>query len=419
MKNNSKDKDISLGRRHYWTDTQGQAHRVVFDDGKLEKPRSTWIVLASVTLFALIFGVVVLLTTHPDAGSKLPLEAPKLYPNLRCARTIVSDADARPVAIAAGWNDEFFLASEKGVALYDASGNKLDFWQNEENVAPSAINFVAQEEDPSNGLLLLAFPTKIKALRFSLEQYVPSESANQDADVSSNVGEEDHARNNAVERTAARGAVGNFYDVLSRSDADIRGLECDGDRLYVADYLSDSVWRFSLKKLEKRPDDDKTEPVADCLVGAPDEGRGYPGLKPAFAKYFCLNFDEEAKVLYAVSSGLFRIDAFNPETGAWLSEKSWTRAPGAGIGFRGAANPISIDTRGSLIVDAESGRFFDESGKRRVSPLRFFTTSGEWLDDLGDGSNFSDDVSALAAVFSHDDKRVFVLKSDGGVDVWE
>ena len=304
MKNNSKDKDISLGRRHYWTDTQGQAHRVVFDDGKL------------VTLFALIFGVVVLLTTHPDAGSKLPLEAPKLYPNLRCARTIVSDADARPVAIAAGWNDEFFLASEKGVALYGASGNKLDFWQNEENVAPSAINFVAQEEDPSNGLLLLAFPTKIKALRFSLEQYVPSESANQDADVSSNVGEEDHARNNAVERTAARGAVGNFYDVLSRSDADIRGLECD-------------------------------EPVADCLVGAPDEGRGYPGLKPAFAKYFCLNFDEEAKVLYAVSSGLFRIDAFNPETGAWLSERSWTRAPGAGIGFRGAANPISIDTRGS------------------------------------------------------------------------
>lgn len=186
MKNNSKDKDISLGRRHYWTDTQGQAHRVVFDDGKLEKPRATWIVLASVTLFALVFGVVVLLTTHPNTSSNLRPEAPKLYPNLRCARTIVSDADARPVAIAAGWNDEFFLASEKGVALYDASGNKLDFWQNEEDVAPSAINFVAQEGDPSNGLLLLAYPTKIKAMRFSLDQYVPSESANQDADVSAN-----------------------------------------------------------------------------------------------------------------------------------------------------------------------------------------------------------------------------------------
>ena len=94
MKNNSKDKDISLGRRHYWTDTQGQAHRVVFDDGKLEKPRATWIVLASVTLFALVFGVVVLLTTHPNTSSNLRPEAPKLYPNLRCARTIVSDADA-------------------------------------------------------------------------------------------------------------------------------------------------------------------------------------------------------------------------------------------------------------------------------------------------------------------------------------
>ena len=70
MKNNSKDKDISLGRRHYWTDTQGQAHRVVFDDGKLEKPRSTWIVLASVTLFALIFGVVVLIVICCAIASK-------------------------------------------------------------------------------------------------------------------------------------------------------------------------------------------------------------------------------------------------------------------------------------------------------------------------------------------------------------
>lgn len=419
MKKNSKDKDISFGRRHYWTDTQGQAHRVVFDDGKLEKPRATWIVLASVTLFALVFGVVILLTTHPDTGSNLRLEVPKLYPNLRCARTIVADADARPIAIAAGWNDEFFLASEKGVALYDATGSKLDFWQNEENVAPTAIKFVAQEYDSSNGLLLLGYPTKIKALRFSLDQYVPSESANQEADLAANVGEDARARNNAVERTAARGPIGEFYDVLTRSDANIRGIECDGDRLFVADYQSNSIWRFSLKKLEKRAADEKTEPVADCLIGAPDEGRGYPGLKPAFAKNFCLIFDEEGKVLYAVSSGLFRIDAFNPETGVWLSDKSWARAPGVGTGFRGAANPISIDSRGSLIIAAESGRFFDESGKRRVSPLRFFTTSGEWLDDLGDGSNFSDDVSALAAVFSHDDKRVFVLKSDGGVDVWE
>ena len=66
----NKDNDVSLGHRHYWTDTQGHAHRVVFDDKTLEKPRATWVVLVTVTIVALVAGVVIITTLHKPTGAR-------------------------------------------------------------------------------------------------------------------------------------------------------------------------------------------------------------------------------------------------------------------------------------------------------------------------------------------------------------
>lgn len=412
----NKDNDISLGHRHYWTDTQGHAHRVVFDEKTLEKPRATWIVLATVTIVALVVGAVLITTLHKPTGAR-PFVGEKAAPVFfTLAKTVADGVESGASTIAAGWNDEFFLGDSAGVSLYDATGQKLESWSFDETTAPTALAFVSDEENVANGLLLVAFADRVKSLQFSLDQVVPATNSH-DAALPGGADEETET-NNAVVRTAARGALGTPKTLLTKSGADIRGLECSGERLFVADYATGRVWRYSLKKLYAH-DPSAGEPTPDCELGAPDEIRGYPGLKPTFPRNFCMAFSREKNALFVANPGLFRVDAFEPETGAWVSTASWSRAPGVSNAFHGASNPIAVVAGDDRFLIAESGVFVDEQTHERQSPLRFYDNSGEWLSDVaGDFSQRPETVSVAGLAAAKDFKLFYVLNADGSVDVW-
>ena len=413
----NKNKDVSLGHRHYWTDTQGHAHRVVFDEKTLEKPRATWIVLTTVTLLALIVGVALIISIHPATNVKPFVETPRAAPVFVLARTIDDGVASHATAIAAGWNDEFFLAGDDGVSLYEATtGKKLETWSFDEKIAPTALAFVADENSSANGLLLVGYPEKVKYLQFSLDQVVPASGAN-DATLPGGADAETEA-NNAVVRTADHGALGAARTLLTKTGADIRGLECSGERLFVGDYGAGRVWRYSLKKLYAL-DAGSPEPTPDCELGAPDETRGYPGLKPTFQRNFCMSYLREKNTLFVASPGLFRVDAFDPETGVWAAELSWSKAPGVNNAFHGASNPIAIEAFSDHFLVAESGVFLNAS-RQRLSPLRMFDLGGGWIADVdADYSQRPDDTTIASVSASAGLNRFFVLNTDGTVDVWE
>ena len=415
----NKDNDISLGHRHYWTDTQGHAHRVVFDEKTLEKPRATWIVLATVTIVALVVGVVLITTLHKPTGPRPFVGETPTPVSFALTRTIADGVESGATTIASGWNDEFFLGDAAGVSLFDAAGQKLESWSFDESEAPTALAFVSDEENVANGLLLVAYKDKVKYLQFSLDQIVPARGRG-DAALPGGADEETET-NNAVVRTAARGALGSPKTLLVKSGADIRGLDSSGERLFVADYAATRVWRYSLKKLYAL-EPGAEEPTPDCELGAPDELRGYPGLKPTFSRNFCATYNRQKNALFVASPGLFRIDAFDPETGAWSPEISWSKAPGGANSFRGASNPIAVAVGADRFLVAESGVFLDAQTQDRQSPLRFFSASGEWLADVGgDFLSISrpEAISVAALSATKDLKRFYVLYADGSVDVWE
>lgn len=415
-KDKNKSKEISLGHKHYWTDTQGHAHRVVFDEKTLEKPRATWVVLATVTVLAMVIGAVALTTLRPSTDDHRFVEKPRATHEY-VFLTSVAAFDAKPTAIAAGWNDEFFAGSEAGVTLFDRSGVKLETWSFDEPTAPTALAFVASELNASNGLLLAAFGDKVKFLSFSLDQFVPADSGT-GADVLSGGADAETEANNAVVRTANRGALGSPKTLFTKSGADIRGIECSGERLFIADYAAERVWRYSLRKLYSL-EPDSPEPTPDCELGAPDLARGYPGLKPTFPTTFSVSYLQSSNLLYVASPGLFRVDAFDPETGAWTSEKSWTRVPGVVHSFHGAANPVAVVALDDFFVVGESGVMYDETTKARKSGAALFNTSGDWFADLAsDFSLRSDEVTITDVAASPNARCVYVLNADGSVDVW-
>ncbi|MBQ9370693.1 MAG: hypothetical protein IJU03_00705 [Thermoguttaceae bacterium] len=410
-----KKSDISLGHRHAWTDTQGHSHRVVFDDHVVEKPRATWLALSVVTAIALLIGVVVLVTnqTHEDRPY---VGAPNASPDFQVAHEIARQGDYAASAIASGWNDEFFLADKTGVSLFDASGAKLDFWPNASEEEPTAMTFVADEKSVANGLLFVAYGDKVMSMQFSLEQLVPASDPNSATAVA--FSQESSEESNAVTRTAQRGALSELETVLVAPGANVRGLACSAERLFVADYQSQRVRRYSLKKIMTAPADEKNV-LPDCELGSPDEQLSYPGVKPTFERNFCISYLAETNSLYVVSSGLFRIDAFDAGTGVWRPEQSWNAPPGLPHTFSGAANPIALAVSTNWIATAETGRFNDEKEKRS-SALQLFSPSGDWLAEIGGlSSSQLGESFALSLVRSPDAKRLYLLRSDGVVDVLE
>ena len=410
-----KKSDISLGHRHAWTDTQGHSHRVVFDDGVADKPRATWLALSVVTIFALLVGVVVVLATNQTHEGARFVGSPTAPPKFAVAREIARQGDFPATALANGWNDEFFLAAKSGITLFDASGEKLDFWASASGEEPTALTFVADEKSAANGLLFVAYRDKVMSMQFSLELFVPASNLNSENAVA--FSEESSEERDAIARTAQRGALSEMETALLAPGANIRGLACSAERLFVADYQSQRIRRYSLKKIMSAPDDEKTI-LPDCELGAPDEEVSYPGVKPTFERNFSICYLAETNSLYVASPGLFRIDAFDAGTGVWRPEQSWSASPGVLHAFSGASNPIAIAASPNWIATAETGSF--EEKDKRESALQLFDLNGAWLAEIGGlASAQLGESFALSLARSPDGARLYFLRSDGVVNVLE
>ncbi|MBP5622768.1 MAG: hypothetical protein J6X44_12215 [Thermoguttaceae bacterium] len=400
MKKKKDETQVLLGHKHSWTDTAGHAHRVVFDEKALEKPRTTWLVLTVVTVVALAAGAFGVFTAPRHADSVSAFHFADSGLSFTFKNTIKHAAETPCCAIASGWNDEFFVADARGVSLYDAEGNKLGAWPNEPDETPTALAFVSDENAATNGTLLVAYGNKIKSLRFSLDNVVPGE------------GE-------SVIFTAQNGALGDLELILTAPDADIRGLASSSERLFVADFQSGRVWRYSWKKIEALKHETKKETVPDCVIGDSDVASAYPGLKPAIKENFSISYLPGENELFVSNSGLFRVDAFNASVGTARSDHSWSRSGEMNESFTGAANPIAVAASREWLAVAEAGMSSSSETDEKASPVRFFNLNGESLGRLPyKGLERAEETFVVGIAVSPDSTRVYALNSNGDVDVW-
>ncbi|MDO5310094.1 MAG: hypothetical protein Q4G03_11475 [Planctomycetia bacterium] len=402
---------ISLGHRHYWTDTAGHAHRIVFDQRSLTRPRVTLITLGIATLFAALVGGALVVTNSPQPQGHTYYAEPNSRVEFVFQRVCPRVSDSPGTAIASGWNDEYFVSDRSGVTLFDADGEKLDFWRNPEEEAPTALAFVQDERSASNGLLLIAYSQKVLAQHFSLEQYIPVDT---EARVS-----DDFETNNAVLRTSHNGALGNARLLLTAPDFDIRGLTCSAERLFVADYKTQRAWRYSLRRLEELAEDSDHTLAPECELGAPDEGENYPGLRPSLPRHFCLDYLPERNELYVANSGLYRVDAFNAGSGLWVAERSWSKSPDTLNGFHGAANPVALVATSNWIATAETGKLTPEEQRASGGPFQLFAPDGSWLGSLDTaGQELGADNYVVGFSGSSDASFLYALLANGDVWIW-
>ncbi|MBQ9872988.1 MAG: hypothetical protein IJM30_00825 [Thermoguttaceae bacterium] len=396
-----KDKKRSLlGREHAWTDTQGRAHRVVFDEALLEKPKTMWVALGLTALAALVAGTFGVLTvpTSNEAPETYAQKSDEILYGFKSTIHRVSSSANR--AFAAGWNNEFFVADASGVALYNVEGERLNFWESADGELPTAATFVSDKDAATNGLLLVAYGDRIKSLRFSLDNVVPGEG-------------------NDVIFTAKNGARGELELVLTIPGADVRGLACSSERLFVADYGQGRVWRYSWKKLEGLVDSENKTLPADCVIGDPDSSLAYPGLKPVFKDKFAIAYLPLENELFVANSGTSRIDAFNGSSGAFRSDRSWTRSDLPGE-YRSGENPIALAVSAEKWVATAD---FDVPASRSdssESPIRIYDFTGAALGSLPYASIEREEESFVVDLaVSPDSKYIMALDSNGDVDVWE
>ncbi len=401
MKKKSDETQVLLGHKHSWTDTAGHAHRVVFDEKTLEKPGTTWLVLTIVTVVALAAGAFGVFTAprHNDLTTSFPVADSD--PLFVFGKTIKRAAETPCVAITSGWNDEFFVADSAGVSLYDSEGVKLDSWSNEPQENPTAIAFVSDENAATNGALLVAYGNKIKSLRFSLDNVVPGEG-------------------DSVIFTAQNGALGGLEHILTVPDADIRGIASSSERLFVADFQSGRVWRYSWKKIEALQREETKETAPDCVIGDSDVASAYPGLKPAIKENFSISYLPSENELYVSNSGLFRVDAFNASAGTVNSDHSWARSGDLNDSFVGAANPIAVAVSSQKwLAVAEAGKSASNGIDEKSSPVLFFGLNGDSLGRLPyDGLERAEETFVIGIAVSPDSKNIYALNSNGDVDVW-
>ncbi|MBQ7814359.1 MAG: hypothetical protein IJ387_07725, partial [Thermoguttaceae bacterium] len=168
---NERSEKKALGYKHEWTDTGGHSHRVIFDKKTLERPQTTWKALTIVAALGLLVGGVAILTApRAKDGGPFPLAPTNVRPDFALTTTLRNLTTEPPVALAAGWGDEFFLADRGGVGLYRVDGERLQYWKSAEGDAPTALTFVADETSEKNGALLIAYPERIDAIYFATDR---------------------------------------------------------------------------------------------------------------------------------------------------------------------------------------------------------------------------------------------------------
>ncbi len=419
---NDRNEKKTLGYKHEWTDTGGHSHRVIFDKKTLERPQTTWKALAFVAALGLLVGGVAILTApRAKNGGPLPLAPTNVRPDFTLTTTLRNLTTERPVALAAGWGDEFFLADRGGVGLYRGDGERLQYWKSAEGDAPTALTFVADETSEKNGALLIAYPERIDAIYFATDRVANEAAANE-----GKKGGDEEKKNGASEesapiRTAQDAALGEASTILTIPGASVAAVAATPERLFVGDFNADRVWRYSWRTLDALRNAEKKETPPDCEVGAPDGALSYPGFRPATEPYMSVVYSPTTNEIVVANSGLFRVDAFNVDSGVWNAEHSWTKTPGSERAFAGAANPIALVVSPSgWIATAETGKIDGASGKK--SPLQIFDAkSGGWIAEILGVAPTENEIRAASPIdlaLSEDGRKILALKSNGEVEVY-
>jgi hypothetical protein len=420
---NERNEKKALGYKHEWTDTGGHSHRVIFDKKTLERPQTTWKALTFIAALGLLVGGVAILTApRAKDGGPFPLAPTNVRPDFTLTTTLRNLTSERPVALVAGWGDEFFLADKGGVGLYRGDGERLQYWKSAEGDAPTALTFVADETSEKNGALLIAYPERIDAIYFATDR-VLNEAA---ADANENNGDGEDKKNAAVEenepiRTAQNAALGEATTILTIPGASIAAVAASPERLFVGDFNAGRVWRYSWRTLDALRGAEKKETPPDCEIGAPDGGLAYPGFRPATEPYMSVVYSPETNEIVVANSGLFRVDAFNVDSGVWNAEHSWTKTPGMERAFAGAANPIALVVSPSgWIATAETGKIDVATGKK--SPLQIFDAkTGNWISEILTGvptENEARVATPIGLALSEDGRQIWALKSNGEVEIY-
>jgi hypothetical protein len=361
----------------------------------------------------LIGGVAILTAPRKDVG-RLPLAPTNIRPDFALTTTLRNLTTERPVALAAGWGDEFFLADRGGVGLYRVgNGERLQYWKSAAGNAPTALTFVADETSEKNGALLIAYPERIDAIYFATDRVVKK----------SDDGEKknDGAEKNAPKRTAQDAALGEATTILTIPGAAVAAVAASPDRLFVGDFKADRVWRYSWRTLDALRNAEKKETPPDCEVGAPDGALSYPGFRPATEPYMSVVYSPTTNEIVVANSGLFRVDSFNVDSGVWNAEHSWTKTPGMERAFSGAANPIALVVSPSgWIATAENGKIDAATGKK--SPLQIFDAkSGSWIAEMLGVAPAENEIrvaSPIGLALSEDGRKILALKSNGEVEIY-
>ncbi|MBQ1277106.1 MAG: hypothetical protein IIY07_00510 [Thermoguttaceae bacterium] len=408
----------ALGYKHEWTDTGGHSHRVIFDKKTLERPQTTWKALTVVAALGLLVGGVAILTApRVKDGGPFPLAPTNVRPDFALTTTLRNLTAEQPVALAAGWGDEFFLADRGGVGLYRVDkGERLQYWKSPEGDAPTALTFIADETSEKNGALLIAYPERIDAIYFATDRVadVAEESAGEDK-------KKGAADKSASVRTAQNAALGEATTILAIPGASIAAVASSPERLFVGDFNAGRVWRYSWRTLDALRGVEKKETPPDCEIGAPDGGLSYPGFRPATEPYMSVVYSPETNEIVVANSGLFRVDAFNVDSGVWNAEHSWTKTPGMERAFAGAANPIALVVSPSgWIATAETGKIDVATGKK--SPLQIFDAkTGNWISEILAGvptENAARVATPIGLTLSEDGRQILALKSNGEVEIY-
>lgn len=412
----------ALGYKYEWTDTGGHSHRVIFDKKTLERPQTTWKALTFVAALGLLVGGVAIFTApRTKNDGRIAQVTTNLRPEFGLATTLRGVTTDRPVALAAGWGNEFFLADRGGVGLYDLNGERLEYWASE-GEAPSALTFVVDETSEKNGALFIAYPERIDAIYFATDRF--AEAARNDGEESekNDGGEKDGQNGEPTVRTARGAALGEATTILTIPGANVAAVAATPDRLFVGDYNASRIWRYSWRTLDGLRGAEKKETPPDCELGAPDGALAYPGFRPATEPQMCVVYSPSTNEIVVANSGLFRVDAFNVDSGAWEPERSWTKTPGTERAFGGAANPISlVVSPNGWIATAETGKSIAASGKK--SPLQVFDAqTGTWIAECWAGevdANELRSASPIALALLEDGTRILSLKSNGEIDVYQ
>ncbi|MDD3587410.1 MAG: hypothetical protein PHQ75_09515 [Thermoguttaceae bacterium] len=175
------------------------------------------------------------------------------------------------------------------------------------------------------------------------------------------------------------------------------------NNLFLADYAKAQVHKYNITDLKKRN-----------VLGATSDANGFPGFHLSKTPCFGLTYSRKDDILYAANSAMFRVEAFNPESGLWLKEASWGEGPwqAEGLGFTGCCNPVGLDMLNTgQIVTTEKGK----------DPLvRVFNSNGSLVCQVNAlGETPPMDGKSWLRIAVLNDSKLVLLSPRGTVYVYE